>query len=66
MTSFLKKLQSSTPGAALVTAIRAEVFRVSLPQVLALSDHCDGDIKDESEGDPAAAAVDDGHQHGRR
>ena len=43
-----------------------QVFRVSLPQVLALSDHCDGDIKDESEGDPAAAAVDDSDVPWRR
>ena len=42
------------------------MFRVSIPKVLALSDHSDGDIQDESEGDPAAAAVDGGHQRGRR
>ena len=42
------------------------MFRVSVPEVSALSDHCDGDIKDESEGDPDAPAVDGGHQRGRR
>ena len=44
------------------------MFRESPPEVSALSDHCDGDgdIQDESEGDPAAAAVDGGHKRGRR
>ena len=44
----------------------SEVFRESLPKVQTLYEHCDGDIKNESEGDPAAAPVDGGHVHRRR
>ena len=44
------------------------MFRESPPEVSAVSDHGDGDgdIQDESEEDPAAAAVDGGHQRWRR
>ena len=42
------------------------MFRESPPEIQALSNHCDGDIEDESEGDAAAAAVDGGHQRGTR
>ena len=73
MTLFLYNLQNSTPGepssqlyAPPSTTRPSEVFSESLPKVQTLSDHCDGDIKDEVEGDPAAAPVDGGHVHRRR
>ena len=77
MTSFLYKLQTShlvqhssqlyaPPG----TTRPSEVFRESPPEVSALSDHGDydgdGDIQDESEGDPATPTVDGGHLRRRR
>ena len=73
MTLFLYNLHNSTPGAPLSrlyappgTTRPSEVFSESLPKVQTLYEHCDGDIKNESEGDPAAAPVDGGHVRRRR
>ena len=53
--------------APVTTQITNSKFKRHLALVLAIIDHCDGDIN-ESEGDHAAAApaVDGGHQRGRR
>ena len=62
----------STPGAPFFTVICTTKLHQALTSVLcleslpvALCNYCDGGIKDESEGDPDAAAVDGGHVHGR-
>ena len=68
VTFFLCKLQNSAPVAALVTVICTTKHHQPhrIVEGLAESNHCDGEIKDESEGDPPTPALDGRQQHGRR